>query len=744
VAQDGNILVVPPDAQPGESANWLPLTNVLDRLRQCPSPRKLLILDVMRPLADARLGILADDMASRVLEVLRQQKLDGGDLFVFCACSPGQVSLVADDMGQSVFAHYLREGLNGAADGYDADRNRNGWVTVRKLEAFVRARVERWAVLRQTRQTPVLLGPDKDFNLTRYDKLPAMAERNPPQDYPFLEEWKHLDKWWDEGVYRLAPRHYRQLQATLLRAEQRWRGERDLNRVRGWLSPEIKKLDDLKKEAQQLNKPRQRPAADPHADTVKLLRDTLAKWDAPVEPKSDVIDKAMAELRPKLKDLGHEYDLTVLEAIADDLKPTSKKIRFLRDLIQGLPENPFNRRAAMLLEKLNRLEVDPDKWPAQAVHHALKIERLTKDLANCDPQVFPWVRHRFDEVKHKRNGGEQLLCMGRGNFTAFEQALLLLREADDLAQRVQNQIRDLSEIVRLNDEALVFLPTYAPYLFGRPGKPPRELESGEDNWRTTVQCALELCEGLSRPPGEPAAKPLRPASEYTDLLLKAKQLEERLNKLKVPFQDKNLDILIAQSEPSDESRNDPDTYWEIQAILTTPFGKAEKRASLWKALQALDQRLQEQALKRDQDDDRSEKPTQKPEEFASREADWERCERDRAKWRAQVAIDLFRLGGVATDVLEELQQALSRAQRDKTRSAWDSLGNSLRKTWEQLPTQLRNETNLYARDRLSRFLHPFDSENDDNNKPASRFPTAWLRQQEAKTALDFLKRFTEL
>src|SRR5581483_4262520 len=83
---------------------------------------------------------------------------------VLWACAPGQHSLASEDLGHSAFAYYLRQGLQGAADGYTADGQggvRDSRVTVRELARFVQARVPRWADrTRATAQTPQFLGDD--------------------------------------------------------------------------------------------------------------------------------------------------------------------------------------------------------------------------------------------------------------------------------------------------------------------------------------------------------------------------------------------------------------------------------------------------------------------------------------------------------------------------------------------------------------------------------------------------------
>src|SRR5207244_6082355 len=119
-----------------------------------PAGHKLLILDTMRPLADPRLGVLTNDVASRISQELKA--VEDPLRMALLSCSPGQVSLVSEDLGQSVFGYYLEEGLRGWAQGWNAEGKSHGQVSARELAEFVKRRVDRWAERnRRTRPTPI-------------------------------------------------------------------------------------------------------------------------------------------------------------------------------------------------------------------------------------------------------------------------------------------------------------------------------------------------------------------------------------------------------------------------------------------------------------------------------------------------------------------------------------------------------------------------------------------------------------
>src|SRR5262249_45745114 len=74
---------------------------------------KLLVLDIAWPLADARLGLLADDASARLEDELNA--VADPHRLVLCSCAPGQVALASEDLGRTVFGYYFEEGLRGWA-----------------------------------------------------------------------------------------------------------------------------------------------------------------------------------------------------------------------------------------------------------------------------------------------------------------------------------------------------------------------------------------------------------------------------------------------------------------------------------------------------------------------------------------------------------------------------------------------------------------------------------------------------
>src|SRR5207248_6233297 len=111
VARGGQVHLLPGNAQPDDEASWLPLRDVLDALRRGQGPR-LLLLDVARPVANARLGILSDGAADLLDDELAAAKKAGSLPFlVLTACGKGQTSHGSYELRRSVFGFFVEQGL---------------------------------------------------------------------------------------------------------------------------------------------------------------------------------------------------------------------------------------------------------------------------------------------------------------------------------------------------------------------------------------------------------------------------------------------------------------------------------------------------------------------------------------------------------------------------------------------------------------------------------------------------------
>ena len=153
VSDDGSAWLLWDDYRPTTNKGRCTLDQWLEQLKKCPAGKKLLILDSGNLLHDVRMGMFVNEFPMLLDDAVR--KVDDPNLWVLASHRPLEISQVSRTERRSVFAHYVAEGLAGAAD-----RNGDGTVELAELVHFVRFGVSPW-VAKQTgdaeAQTPWLL-----------------------------------------------------------------------------------------------------------------------------------------------------------------------------------------------------------------------------------------------------------------------------------------------------------------------------------------------------------------------------------------------------------------------------------------------------------------------------------------------------------------------------------------------------------------------------------------------------------
>src|SRR5207237_5992080 len=117
VGTPDGVALLPADARADDPSGWLPLTELLTALKNCPAKRKLLLLDLGQAAPMPQAGVLLHNAPERAHDLLTRWHGEDPNLQVLCACSPGQTSLASDELGHTVFAHFLLQALSGKADG---------------------------------------------------------------------------------------------------------------------------------------------------------------------------------------------------------------------------------------------------------------------------------------------------------------------------------------------------------------------------------------------------------------------------------------------------------------------------------------------------------------------------------------------------------------------------------------------------------------------------------------------------
>ncbi len=751
----GEVFLLPADAKPDDPETWVALRDVLGWVEACPARNKLLILDVMRPVADPRLGILANDVAGRVQDLLEKKK---PTYFVLGACSRGQVALVWEAMGQSVFGHYLEEGLQGAAGRYGAGGH-EGVVRVSGLADFVTRRVARWAARLEMVQTPFLWkGQAKDFVLRAVSGKPPA-----PKDYPDLEylpelragwerwgQWHDSRPWQDSPVARTAPLTFRELEASLLQAEQRWRGgskdaggrmaltlasleQREGSRAADRFQPTPPSLT--------LIAARQGARADP-AD-VKLLQDALDKISTGPDAAKKEVEARKEILKAKQKQWkdkkAQDIALAVWEvASAEDAPDPCQRAVYLNEWYHVLYPSATPYIETLFLQRLgNWVKLKPHiaQEMVGAVRKAFQTVREGEAVLG-NAHALPWTRQRLQRAEEKREQGENSL---------FAPTWAQRQNAQDLLEQA---LRDLDSVRRVaatvtdawatRDRALDLLPEYPAYLMKRlDANLGHERESA---WLDAVDLTDKLDRELANPPRETPPDNLDP--ERIDRIRGLNtQLARRLEELGTPL---TGDYVRKLSEPT--YRN----LCELDALLALPWSQARERPDLtpeeqktlakldreavWKQRRQLAKSMFEETRRQDATEDTGTSRTKPPDNPDPEEL--RRRERDRAIHRARLAVGMLRLGGFKG--AESLAEELAAAEQDPAVDL-HALGGKFFAAWSrEMPQQLADlkldhPQQLAAADRLSRILFPLTADWPWRTADGPDSPAARRRRQEKES-----------
>lgn len=230
VDSSGEPCLLSPGASPLQSGQWLRLRDLLDYLfpkdgsgKRSGEVKKLLILDCGRMDARWRLGLLYNGFADRLPAVVEEAQVPG--LAVLNSAGPGQVGWASPQLGNSVFAFFLRQGLNGAADA-EQTGDADGVVTLGELHAYLKAHVAQWVTEnRADRQQPMLLPADADFPLvyaqsSQQTRIPEGRQGDGAGWDAVASLWEIHAKLSREDPYRLDPLRWEEFQHKLLRLEQ--------------------------------------------------------------------------------------------------------------------------------------------------------------------------------------------------------------------------------------------------------------------------------------------------------------------------------------------------------------------------------------------------------------------------------------------------------------------------------------------------------------------------------------------
>jgi hypothetical protein len=479
----------------------LAVSKLLEGLQDRPElegKNKVLILDATQVEADWLGGLLYNDFARQ----LREEAKRFPDLIILSASDEGERSWTCEEWGQTVFAHYVIEGLKGAAA-----RGGNLRVSAWDLWQYVHDKVGAWAIAnRDAAQTPVLLGNRelaKDVQLVQINDHYAGDDHGDGPDLKGLTDklkpaWVEFHDLRDDPLSPAlySPQWWRLYRATLQRYEELLRAGDPTGRAAD-LGSQLRRLQDRivktrspglatasvggtlampralgapsppEKLAQAFNK--LWVAGDNNPAARRQLKELLREQRTADQP-----GRAGQVLQARLTGLAFQELLQ-----APDSTTTQEFFGLLKkahDFLEGTRADLAVGRSAeahflaMLVRDLK------DGVPTADVKQALKVRRLAEEVALGVPEeapkaalrsevIGPWIEAEVKKADHNRGLGEDWLFGSQPSHWA--KARDYLRQAEGGYAKARAKARDVARALNARDRALADLPYLARWAAGK-------------------------------------------------------------------------------------------------------------------------------------------------------------------------------------------------------------------------------------------------------------------------------------
>lgn len=701
---NGEVYLLPLKADPDDPKTWMPLADILKALADCPTKKKLLLLDLGRPRTNPFLGPLADDVTPKLHEWLAKNRAElPGPVIV--SCSPGEESLVIPQVGASSFAFYLAEGLRGAADGYGSPAP-DKKIKVRELAEFVRVRTARWA--RQNRDVPQLtklFEPPEfaDFDLM-LDVPPPVLEDPEPLKRPFLKVGV-ADGWTARGelaaaAARRAGPLLARWSATALRAEQVYSANPADPRVADAARTAANWWGEVRTGSRPTDALAYRtlanvpapPAADPAAVSLRAALDRYARAALP-EPGTKVEDKDVVERKGEFETAAGTAGTPaaakivwtwLFDRFAENAQPRSRDFAFASAAVQfALRNDPELYVEAIALRRITALEGPPYERPESraTLMKFLRLEAAAGAALKRGSVGFEWVAPSVAAADDAKLLAEQMLFRATSRSEvemadrAIEAAAAKFADVDDRLATVAAAREAVEDALRvLGGTAL----SHAE--FDWPLSTERDAASFKD-WTELAGLTKLLADEFYRAPTA--------AWESANGKRAARDVAERTRNL-----EKETDAAAAKRfVDAAPSARPADLRRYRAALLTTTLAGAD-RGKVWDAAESIAERLH-LATRKDADLlDNEARTVTKPPTLPAPPPD------GRVR-RAEIGVRMLELGGHPAG--GKLRAVLDELRRAESPEKWRAFAADLRIAWNRATlSKLLAETPVADPDRLDR------------------------------------------
>ncbi len=588
----------------------------------------VLILDATQVAAHWQTGMLTNDFA-RKLKSLEKEIEEIPNLMVLSSSDMNQRSWVSEQWQQSIFVHFVIDGLRGAAD---ADKNNR--LTVLELHDYVREKVKSWAEAnRDASQVPVLLGGADRAASIELVQLSEPQEGQVPSDAPGVEfnQYDQMRTAWNEcrtlskqipapEVY--SPHWWRCYRDTLVRYEQILRAGDPTNK-KVILRNKLNQLSDTIRSSgivfasanslgNSLIMPRMLGIV-PSWSQKELSSQLRDVWQAEGDiNRKKAWDKLMAWAKgagtttsqQQKQLLQVELGKEVMAKLVQKKELTQIDLEQAADLLKrwvnGKSLRNLRATEVHFLVMLFYDEIAPPTQPlVEDLRLALEVRLLAERTALAatgensqvhlySEQVMPWIQEKVNQGDHSRRLGEDWLF--GSDKSSWEKARKYLSEGKSAYESALKDAMVVQKAYDQQDRALADLPHYAHWAAGHPlGK--EQLLKDVESLAQSIDDLSKLL-GRANPKGEWIHQPLSDAPPQQNYSLKSltKEVNRKLDDLRI--------ALVEECDRLLKERADHQENWHmIENVLATPLIESNIRIAMLEESRRISNKLHDGRLK---------------------------------------------------------------------------------------------------------------------------------------------------
>ncbi|MCH8829977.1 MAG: hypothetical protein IID45_10415, partial [Planctomycetes bacterium] len=584
VDEAGNPCLIPPSASPLEPKTWIPLSVVLAHIQKsgiADHVVKLLVLDCNRVRVAWEQGTIYN-LFTESLEASQVISKSGiPNLVVLNSVRPGQRGWATEHLQGTVFGHFFRQGIAGAADSKTEGGNGDRSVSFHELRRYLDHHVDHWVRHHLAeRQRPLVLASDgtgrdsagrvRDFHVA-WAVRGSIPEKNLSE--PVVSQTE-IDKYWeqhdrfrefDPAVY--DPVTWAEFQRTLLRLQ------RTAAAGPGYDVMTRKAQARLNDLAIRLTRQQTRAS---RPDTLYERMETFSQFAGPRVQSLNVYSLPLSKY---LGSLTADEIKSVSTLLGDfQQSPNSETLRsHLNDrsaktAIPDLDEVQF-------LRLMHRYRI-ADLWQEADMSRLVTLRNLAaKAAVPTDERVHLRIQAALADGDRSRRLAEDAIFAGPENLKGdWERHRKTAIDAYLIAQSVAKSTEDA---YRLRDRVSAELPWLANWLLHRPA----EASRGASAPGVPADSPGEILFRLIRAKRELSATLRKPGGSLSEVFNRVQNDFESLNTL----YDKECEFLL------NEERADAKTLHRIRAVLRIPLVPAGQRAARRKSRVDVRRRLRRAA-----------------------------------------------------------------------------------------------------------------------------------------------------